>query len=216
MTRYIQDVRLTRPDNDVFFIVNDFLQKNGFSRINQNGEGAYCAGNPAQTGCKFLKWSYASGHFHLEAWITGTEAEQPSGGLMGEGEGTLYRNQLEALIFELQRLPSGQNPNTANVPAVVSAPAPAPAPAKDYSNWAIVSFVLGILSVVFCFSLFFCLICGVTGILLARDGCHSDQASLAKAGKVCSIIGLSMSAAYLVFTIAIMLFPIFFGILLSM
>ena len=72
MARYIQDFYLNQPEDFVAFIMNDYLQKNGFTMSDWKGEPAYRAGDAMMEGYKYLKWSYVNGRFHLEAWLKGT------------------------------------------------------------------------------------------------------------------------------------------------
>ena len=72
MARYVRDLVLNKPDDFVRFIMNDFLQKNGFVLSDWKGEAAYRTGDAVMEGYKYLKWNYAGGIFHLEAWMKGT------------------------------------------------------------------------------------------------------------------------------------------------
>ena len=43
MARFVQDLALNKPDDFVYFIMNDYLQKNGFVMADWKGEPAYKA-----------------------------------------------------------------------------------------------------------------------------------------------------------------------------
>ena len=57
MARFVQDLALNKPDDFVYFIMNDYLQKNGFVMSDWKGEPAYKAGDGVMEGYKYLKWS---------------------------------------------------------------------------------------------------------------------------------------------------------------
>lgn len=104
MARYIQDVTLNKPDDFVYFIMNDYLQKNGFIMSDWKGEPAYRAGDPMLEGYKYLKWSYTNGIFHLEAWLKGTfGGEWNLDGFVGCMMKKPYKSNLEQLITVLQQ-----------------------------------------------------------------------------------------------------------------
>ena len=99
MARYVKDIVLNKPDDFVTFIVNDYLQKNKFSMADWNGEPAYRAGDAMIEGFKYLKWSYAGGVFHLEAWLKGTAGgEWDLDGVVGVAMKKPYKNSLEQLF----------------------------------------------------------------------------------------------------------------------
>ena len=216
MARYVQDVVLNKPDDFVFFIMNDFLQKNGFTMSDWKGEMAYRTGDPMFEGYKYLKWSYANGVFHLEAWLKGTfGGEWDLDGFAGAAQKALYKNNLQMLIAALQQplpqpgtntyaQPSG--PQTAGV-SNTGGPVPTVIPVQTVDNHtaAVLSLVLGILSIVFCCIPLLSLILGILGFTQARMGQGSSKAGLAKAGKICCIVGLS-------FAVCIYILNIFFSI----
>lgn len=83
---------------------------------------------------------------------------------------------------------------------------------KTNAPYAVASMVLGIVSIVFgCF--FVGLICGIIGLVLACKGQavynadpeKYDGGGMLKAGKVCSIIGIALSALFIIYSIVMML-----------
>lgn len=230
MARYVQDVVLNKPDNFVFYIMNDFLQKNGFVLADWKGEPAYRAGDPMLTGYRYLKYSYTNGVFHLEAWMMGTfGGEWDLEGFVGIAQKGPYKNNLQLLIQTLQQpLPqqqpipqqqmnvsTGNSPQPAdmqpdgtqpistpmtNIPPTgdlyMGNPAPTAIPVQtvDNQNAATLGLIFGILSIVFCCFPIVGLIFGILGISQARMGACSSKAGMAKAGKICSIVGLSITA----------------------
>lgn len=215
MARYVQDVVLNKPDDFVFFIMNDFLQKNGFVMSDWKGEMAYRVGDPMFEGYKYLKWSYVNGVFHLEAWMKGTfGGEWDLEGFVGAAQKGPYKKNLQMLIAALQQplpqqqmaasaQPSGTQAGAPNMGGPV--PTVVPVQTVDNHNAAVVSLVLGILSIVFCCIPLLGLILGVLGLTQARMGQGSSKAGLATAGKICSIIGL-------IFAVCMYIFNIFFSI----
>lgn len=201
MARYIQDIYLGKPDDFVHFIMNDFLQKNGFSQSDWKGEPAYRAGDPMLEGYKYLKYSYTNGQFHLEAWLKGTfGGEWDLEGFVGCAQKGPYKNSLTQLITALQQeLPAASMSVTPGAPGdqqtAAQAPNIVPVQTVDNHGAATASLVFGILSIVLCCSPLFSLICCVLGISQARMGQGSSKASLAKTGKICSIVGISLAAA---------------------
>lgn len=221
MARYVQDVVLNKPDNFVFFIMNDFLQKNGFTLSDWRGEPAYRAGDPLLTGYRFLKYSYTNGVFHLEAWMMGTfGGEWNLEGFVAAAQKGPYKNNLQMLISTLQQpLPQQQtgapagtfsqpsdaqasNTQTTGAPNM-GGPVPASIPVQtvDNHNAAVLALVFGILSIVFFCIPLFSLIFAALGFSQARMGECSSKAHLARAGKICSIIGLVFAACMFVLNI---------------
>ncbi|MDE7271348.1 MAG: hypothetical protein K2N81_12860 [Acetatifactor sp.] len=222
MARYIQDVYLNQPDDFVYFIMNDFLQKNGFTMSDWKGEAAYRAGDPMFEGYKYLKWSYNNGMFHLEAWLRGTfGGEWDLEGFVACAQKGPYKSNLQQLIATLQQpIPQaapGQNagaagaqaPNTgaaADTPnANVASVTRVPVQTVDNHNAATLGLVFGILSIVFCWSAVFCIIFAVLGFSQCRMGNGSSKAGQAKAGKICCIVGLSIMGV---------LYVLYFGLII--
>lgn len=207
MARYVKDIVLNKPDDFVQFIMNDFLQKNQFEPGQWKGEPAYRTGNALVEGVRFLKWSYADGKFHLEAWLQGTMGgEWDLDGVVGIAMKKPYKNSLEQLFEVLQQdIPAGNAQGAQSAAAEEGNPAQTaqdPAPKTitvktvDNKGAATASLVLGILSIVI--GLFWALIgviLGIIGIMQAKMGSGSSKAGMAKAGKITSIIGICISAA---------------------
>lgn len=206
MARYVKDLVLNKPDDFVQFIMNDFMQKNQFKPGQWKGEPAYFTGNAALEGVRFMKWSYADGKFHLEAWLQGTMGgEWDLDGFVGIAMKKPYKNSLEQLFQVLQQNIPAQNVQSQGVQsgaagdnAAQSGPAPQTVTVKTVDNTgaATASLVLGILSIIV--GMFWALIgviLGIIGIMQAKMGAGSSKAGLAKGGKVTSIIGICISAA---------------------
>lgn len=193
MARFTQDIVLNKPDDFVYFIMNDYLQKNEFTMSNWKGEPAYQAGNAMVDGLRFLKWSYANGVLHLEAWLKGSMGgEWNLDGFVGCLMKKPYKESLMQLITVLQQtIPSPQNMQGApGAEAGADGKQVVHVQTVDNHSAATMGLVLGILSIVFCWLPLIAIILGCIGYSRARLGMCSSKAGAAKAGKVCSMIGI--------------------------
>lgn len=206
VARYTQDVVLNKPDDFVYFMMNDYLQKNGFSMSDWKGEPAYRAGDDFFEGYKYMKWSYANGVFHLEAWLKGTfGGEMGLDGFVGYMMKKPFKDNLTQLISLLQQtLPQEayvQNSaasqtgdaTTANGNTTTVNPGPIPVQTMDNYKAAQQALIFGILALVFFWWPIICLVLSVVAFSRARMGKGSSKANLAKAGKICSIVALCIT-----------------------
>ena len=214
MARFVQDLALNKPDDFVYFIMNDYLQKNGFVMSDWKGEPAYKAGDGVMEGYKYLKWSYGNGMFHLEAWLRGSfGGEMDLDGFVGCLMKKSYKANIMELLSVLQQ-PLPQQPVSAGNQAqggeqaqeaaaqggqvpFQNGPMPNVIPVKtvDHYKAAQTALILGILSIVI--GLFIPLagiILSCIGFSRARMGQSSSKADMAKAGKICCIVGIALSA----------------------
>ena len=212
MARFVQDLVLNKPDDFVYFIMNDYLQKNSFVMSDWKGEPAYRAGDAMVEGFKYLKWSYADGKFHLEAWLKGNLGQE--WGLDGFVACLIkkpYRESLTQLLQVLtQPLPDSAQWQGAGE-AQEGTPMPNVIPVQTVDNYkaAQQALVLGILSIPF--GIFWPLIgvlLGAIGAGRARMGKGSSKGNLATAGKICSIVGMVLAFASLGLSIIINIFNI--------
>lgn len=184
MGRYVKDLVLNKPADFVEFIMNDYLQKNQFSMSDWKGEPAFRAGDAMMEGYKFLKWSYAGGVLHLEAWLkSGTGKEMDLEGFVATMQKKPYKDSLEQLFRVLQQdVPEGQGTEPIMVQTV------------DNTSAATQALICGIVSIVGGFIMPLAgVLFAVVGYSRARMGMGSSKAGLAKAGKVLSIIGMVVS-----------------------
>ncbi|MCI8640040.1 MAG: DUF4190 domain-containing protein [Coprococcus sp.] len=220
MARYVQELVLNKPDDFVSFIMNDYLQKNQFSMSDWHGEPAYRAGDAMMEGFKYLKWSYAGGVFHLEAWMKGTVGgEWDLDGFVGTLSKKPYKNSLEDLLRTLQQpLPVQQGPmggqpmngptgaRQVNGPMGLPTGQPIPVRTVDNTSAANMALVFGILSLVSAFLIpIVSILLGCVGFGRARMGSGSSQAGKAKAGKVLCIIGVCVAIIMWILNIMITL-----------
>lgn len=221
MAKYVQDIVLNKPDDFVNFIMNDFIRKHGFKPSEWKGQPAYRAGDFMFEGYKYLAWSYYNGVFHLEAWLRGTfGGEWDLEGFVGCAQKGPYKTLLNQLIATLnQPLPQqnaapapgpsamgGADPNMAANPYTGTqnvVPTVIPVQTTDNHSAATISLVCGILSIVCCWSYLFCILFAVIGFSQARMGQGSSKAKMAQAGKICSIVGVCLMAAFYIIYIGL-------------
>lgn len=210
MARFQQTLTLNKPDDFVQFIMNDFLQKNGFSMNKWKGQPAYRAGDGFVEAYKYLTWSYANGTFQLEAWLKGSFGKEMNlDGFVAALVKKPYKNSLMQL-FEVLKQPlpdQGQNPNVNGLGGQSQAgPVPNAIPVHTVDNHgaAVGALVLGILSIPGGFFIpLIGILLGCIGFPLARMGQGSSKAGLAKAGKVCCIVGMALAAAMWILNIVL-------------
>lgn len=100
MGRYVKDIQLDKPIDVVSMVMDDFVYHNQFSRTDWNGEMVYYL-KDRHGGDRYMKWSYAAGELHVEAWL-----KNPFGGEMDlDGVGGASRREYKKSMDELiQRL----------------------------------------------------------------------------------------------------------------
>lgn len=115
MARYVRDIVLNQPNDFVAYIMNDFLNKEGYRLVTFKGEQVYRSGGGMVEMSKFLIWRYVNGVFHIEAWVRtlwipgvyGGENEMK--GFYGAVPKKLFRDSLS----ELEQLLRQPIPNVA-------------------------------------------------------------------------------------------------------
>ena len=198
MARYIQDLVLNKPDDFVAFIMNDYLQKNGFTMSDWKGEPAYRAGDAMMEGFKYLKWSYVNGVFHLEAWPKGSfGGEWGLDGFVGTLQKKPYKNNLSQLMTVLQQ----SLPPQEGMGAQGGAPHVVPVQTVDNAKEATQALIFGILALVMCWSPIFCILFGCLAFSRARMGAGSSKAGQALAGKILSIVALAITLVLFILSI---------------
>lgn len=199
MARFVQDITLNKPEEFVTLLMNDYLQKNSYVTSDWKGEPAYRTGDAVIEGYKYLKWSYANGVLHLEAWLKGTfGGEAGFTGFAAMVPKKHYKQSIDQLIAALQQpVPEGGVPTAEGV-----APAPIPVQTVDNHAAASRSMVLGILSIVCGILIPLAgFILGCVGLPSARMGAASSKAGQAKVGKICCIAGMIVSAVIWLFNL---------------
>lgn len=229
MSRYINDVLLNKPADFVTFMMNDYLQKNGFSMADYKGTPAYRAGDPMLEGYKYIVWGYNGSTLHVEAWMRGSfGGEMGLTGFVGILQKKPFKESLEQLFYLMnQPLPNEQSygqpgaavygqpagapySQPAGAPAAApyaqpgSYPAGAPIPVQtvDNSGPAIWALVFGVLAVIVGFFIpILGILFGVLGVNRARLSIGSSKAGMAKIGQVLSIVGAAIAVGMWVMNI---------------
>lgn len=210
MARYINNLLLNKPADFVAFMMNDYLQKNGFSMADYKGQPAYRAGDPFLEGYKYIIWGYDGSMLHVEAWLKGPfGGEMDFTGFVASLQKKPFRESLEQLFYLMNQPLPGEQPLAASygqqaAPYAQSGPYPAGAPIPvqtvDNSGPAVWALVFGVLSVLTCiFIPYFSIIFSVLGVNKARLSGGSSKAGVAKVGQVLSIIGAAIAAVVIVF-----------------
>lgn len=208
MARYIRDIVLNKPADFVAFMMNDYLQKNGFSFFKWKYEAAFRAGDGVIESYKYLKWGYDGRILHIEAWVRdlfGMEISLDS--LSFTLQRSAFKKSLEQLFTLLnQNIPMPNQPahGTNGQPI----PQPIPVQTADNSSAAVMALVSGVITLSLTFIYFVSLIFSVSaltflfpiiilfggtlGISRARLGGGSRQAKLALTGKILSILAMGL------------------------
>ncbi len=203
MARFTQDLVLNKPDDFVQFIMNDYLTKHGYSISDWKGEQAYRAGDGFVEGFKYLKWSYAGGVFHLEAWMKGSFGKEMNlEGFVAAVPKKQYKSNLQ-MLFEALKQPLLEQ---AQAGGPQPGPATNPIPVKTVDNYqtAMIALIPGILSIAAGLIIpLLGIILACVGFSMARMGQGSSKAGAAKAAKICSIVGIVISAINWILTIIV-------------
>ena len=102
MGRYIKDIELNQPIDVVSLVMEDYIYHNHFSRTDWNGEMVFCL-RDGHGGERYLKWSYAGGIFHVEAWLKGPFGkEMDLDGVGGGASRKEFRESMERLAGQLR------------------------------------------------------------------------------------------------------------------
>lgn len=202
MARYHYDLVLNKPGDFVQFIMDDFLQKNQFTLTDYNGIPAYRSGDAMIEGYKYLKWSYTNGVFYIEAWLTGPAGtELDLDGFVGTLQKKPYKDSLNQLYAALQQPIQTAQGQPQGAPQAV------PVYTVDNTGAATMALVFGICSIIIGWLIPIAgLILGILGITRARLGKHSSYAGRAKAGMICSVIGLCLSILIWILNIVVIFF----------
>lgn len=101
MSRYIKDIQLDQPIDTVSVVMEDFAYHNQFRRADWNGEMVYMT-KDRHGRERYLKWSYVSGRFHVEAWLKSRfGGEMDLDGVGGGASREEYRKCMDDLVKTL-------------------------------------------------------------------------------------------------------------------
>jgi hypothetical protein len=70
MSRYVNDLRVSLPEDEALKIVNDYLTSQGFAHGRIGGEPVWTRGVGPAIVPQFVKAEPGDGGVHIEAWIT--------------------------------------------------------------------------------------------------------------------------------------------------
>lgn len=208
MARYIRNIVLNKPADFVAFMMNDYLQKNGFSFFTWKYDSAFRAGDGIIESYKYLKWGYDGRTLHLEAWVRDLFGiEIGLDGLSFTLQRRAFRKSLEQLFMLLnQNIPMPAQP----VYDMNGQPIPQPVPIQttDNSSAAVMALVFGIITMSITFIYFLSLIfsisaftfifpvvilfMGTSGVSRARLGGGSSLAKLALTGQILSMVAMGL------------------------
>lgn len=186
MARWTRDEVLNQPADFVQFMMEDFLTKNGFKKKTHKGEEVWQEGDGFLIMARFIRYEYADGHFHLEAWV-GKRKENPLKGFVGAMPKKLFRESLEEIIRLLhQPLPQGQGSAGGNV-ITVQVP--------DHGKFAVPAMVLSILGIPIglLLSPIIGILLGGLGITFGQKARSSSKGNLAKSAVLLGTIALVAS-----------------------
>ncbi len=103
MGRYIKEIRLNQPIDVVSMVMDDFVYHNRFRRSDWNGEMVFFL-KDSHGRERYMKWSYAGGLYHVEAWLKGAFGkEMDLDGVGGGASRQEYRRCMDELIGTLKR-----------------------------------------------------------------------------------------------------------------
>lgn len=183
MARWTRDETLNQPEDFVQFLMDDFMNKNGFKKKDHKGEEVWQEGDGILTMARFIKYDYTGGRFHLEAWI-GKRKENGLTGFVGALPKKMYRELLEELIRLLhQPLPQGQDARSGSI-VTIQVP--------DHGKAAIPAMILSILGIIvgLLLSPLLGIVLGGLGITFGQKARNSSQTNLAKAAVILGTIAM--------------------------
>lgn len=139
MARWTRDERLDQPQDFVRFMMEDYLNKGGFKKKIHKGEEVWQEGEGILSSARFIRYEYADGLFHLEAWI-GKRRENALKGFVGALPKKMFRESLEELIRLLhQPLPQAREGEAGRV-VTIQVP--------DHAKYAVPAMVVSIVGII--------------------------------------------------------------------
>ncbi len=100
MSRYIKELALNQPIDVVSMMMEDYIYHNRFSRADWEGEMVFYF-KDGHGGNRYMKWSYAGGVLHLEAWLGGKSGRETGLEGMGGASKREFRQSLEDLMHRM-------------------------------------------------------------------------------------------------------------------
>lgn len=216
MARYTNSIVLNKPEDFVNYIINDFMNKEGFKPTVCEGENVWKLGHGFLTSPQFIKTSYVNGTITLEAWLKFAWLPGVYSGEMGlDGFfGGLVKASLKEKVNNLisllcQPLPDkSENIQQSNV----SSPSeytlnsfqenqPIRVKTHDTSSNAKFGLIFGLLSLIGWIVGIAGIIFGLLAIIYGKKGLDSSKRGMATAGMVIGIIMLVLSVCAFIINI---------------
>lgn len=201
MARYVCDFSVSKPDDFVKFVTEDFFGKEGFTlQRYKTGEVVWTKGSGWMTAPQFYKVESFGGQVHLEAWMAVfalpgiTLGETGITGFWGWAVKSVMRDRVNHLMALLnQELPAPAMSGAASV----GQGQPIPVAVHNPEGKATLSLILGIVSIPVLLLPYLgflaSLICGFIAISAGRIGKNSTKRGAAQAGFVLGIVGVSLA-----------------------
>ncbi|WP_367942704.1 DUF4190 domain-containing protein [Enterocloster citroniae] len=198
MARWVRDERLDQPQEFVQFLMEDYLNKNGFKKKTHKGEEVWQEGDGFLLSARFIRYEYSGGSLHLEAWI-GKHRENPLKGFMGALPKKMFRESLEELISLLhQPLPQGQEQPGDHVVTVT---------VVDHGKYAVPSMVLSILGIVMGLMVpILGILFGGLGISFGQKARNSSKNNIARAAVILGTIAMVIALVVYIIGLVMVLF----------
>lgn len=196
MARWTRDEVLNQPQDFVRFLMEDYLNKNGFKKKTHKGEEVWQEGDGFLTAARFIRYEYADGNFHLEAWI-GKRKENALKGFVGALPKKMFRESLEELVRLLhQPLSQGQEGAVGNV-VTIQVP--------DHGKYAVPAMVLSILGIVTGFLIpLLGILFGGLGISFGQKARNSSRNNIAKAAVILGTIAMVVALVIYIINLVLM------------
>lgn len=197
MARWIRDEVLNQPEDFVQFLMNDYLSKNGFKSKTRKGEAVWQSGDGFLLMARFVRYEYADGKLHLEAWI-GKFKENPIKGFVGALPKKMFRDSLEELLHLLHQELSKETKTDAGSVVTVQV--------ADQGAFALPALFLSIVGVVISLLIpILGVILGGLGLAIGQKARNSPKQNIAMAAVVLGVIAIVLGFAQIVFGAALLI-----------
>lgn len=99
-SRYIKDIVLDMPSEEVESIIREFLTKNNFYQTEWRDDICWCLGEKL----RFFQYSYSNNTLHIEAWVrNGKTGEMGLTGVAASDLKVPYLYMIQGLLSEIIR-----------------------------------------------------------------------------------------------------------------
>ena len=183
MARWTRDERLDQPQDFVRFMMEDYLNKGGFKKKIHKGEEVWQEGEGILSSARFIRYEYAGGLFHLEAWI-GKCRENALKGFVGALPKKMFRESLAELIRLLhQPLPQAREGEAGRV-VTIQVP--------DHAKYAVPAMVVSIVGIIvgLMLSPLGGILLGSVGISLGQNARNSSKGNIARASVILGTVAV--------------------------